>query len=54
MFTLKRQNETGLIGLIRKFKWYILLPFVLGLIGWVIVLLITENQSVAPFVYATY
>jgi hypothetical protein len=35
-------------------KYWILTPFVLFIVLFVLVLVLTENQSIAPFVYAIF
>ena len=40
-------------GLFRRYRAYILVPMAIVVILWLLMVLLTENQNIAPFIYAT-
>jgi hypothetical protein len=41
-------------GFLKRHKWFILVPISFCLSAWLFLLLLTENKSIAPFVYAIF
>ena len=40
-------------GLFRRYRSYVLVPMAIVIILWLLLVLLTENQNIAPFIYAT-
>jgi hypothetical protein len=40
-------------GLFRRYRNYVLVPMAVVVILWLLLVLLTENQNIAPFIYAT-
>jgi hypothetical protein len=39
-------------SVLSRFRWFLIVPIFLTLLAWIMILVLTEGQSIAPFVYS--